>query len=342
MGCALAIMLEKKREGGGEVVNVPATRLMDVAAGQEMNVRRLEADVPLNLPVQIHIECSSDVAGSVVERGNLDESRHGIHGIVARVPPKRTRASVNRNLWQGVHGQGRMHANNVLRPDQAGIVEVTGFEEERVEGPEVPIIWIVVTAGGAALESEPHIPRRVPSIAYIYRRAPREDRFVAKAAHLEHLLRFPIPMVAGCELARAQHVAVLVPASRGILSVFAMDPQIVQVETQRARRVEIVSSIDCPKCGRMIFRINMPRILNRLCQKGADIPTWPRVKRLESVESEWNVWGRASGHEPSCPKTHAEATNTQREAFVVLQPRNHINKRKLQVYGVVLNWRGWL
>src|SRR6266699_1424958 len=114
-----------------------------------MNVRRLEADVPLNLPVQIHIECSSDVAGSVLERGNLDESRHGIDGIVARVSPKRTRASVNRNLWQGVHRKVRMHANNVLRPDQAGIIEIAGFEEERVEGSEAPIIWMVVPAGGA-------------------------------------------------------------------------------------------------------------------------------------------------------------------------------------------------
>src|SRR6266702_5664521 len=92
----------------------------------------------------------------------------------------------------------------------------------------------------------------------------------------------------------------------------------------------------------MIFRIIVPRILNRLRHKGGDIPTWPRVKRLESIESEGNVWGRASGHEPSCAKTLAEATNPQREAFVILQPRNHINKRKLQVYGVVLNWRGGL
>src|SRR6266404_4085086 len=242
-------MLEKEGECGGEVVNVPATRLMDVAAGQEMNVRRLEADVPLNLPVQIHIECSSDVAGSVVERGNLDESRHGIHGIVARVPPKRTRASVNRNLWQGMHRKVRMDANDILRPDQAGIIEIAGFKEERVEGSEAPISWIVVPAGSAGFEPEPRIPRRVPRVAGVYRRAPREDRFVAKAAHLEHLLRFPIPMVAGRELARAQCVAVLVPASRGILSVFAMNPQIVQVETQGARRVEIVSSIDSPKRG---------------------------------------------------------------------------------------------
>src|SRR6266446_2929980 len=175
MGCALAVILEKEGEGGGEVVNVPATRLMDVAAGQEMNVRRLKADVPLNLPVQIHIECGSDVAGSVLERGDLDESRHGIHGIVSRIYPKRTRASVNRNLWQGVHRKVRMDANDILRPDQAGIIEVTGFEEERVEGSEVPIIWIVVTAGGTSLEPKPRSPRRVPGIASIDRRAPRED-----------------------------------------------------------------------------------------------------------------------------------------------------------------------
>ncbi len=38
---------------------------MDVIAGQEMNVRGLEGDVPLNLPVQIHIERSADITRSV-------------------------------------------------------------------------------------------------------------------------------------------------------------------------------------------------------------------------------------------------------------------------------------
>src|SRR5438094_1013122 len=207
--------LEKKGDGGGEIVHVAAAGLVNITPGEEMHVRCLHIDVSLKLPRQIHIECSSDVAGGIVERGDFDESGHCIDGIVSRVAPKRTRASVNRNLWQGVHRKVRMDANDILRPDQAGIIEIAGFEEERVEGPEVPIIWIVVTAGGAGLESEPRIPRRVPGIAYIYRRAPREDRFVAKAAHLEHLLRFPIPMVAGCELARAQRVAVLVRDSRG-------------------------------------------------------------------------------------------------------------------------------
>src|SRR5439155_1197079 len=188
--------------------------LVNITPGEEMHVGCLHIDVSLKLPRQIHIECSSDVAGSIVQRGNLDESRHAIDGIVSRVPPKRTCASVNRNLWQGVHRKVRMDANDILRSDQARIVEVAGFEEERVEGSEVPIIWIIVTAGGAGLEPEPRIPRRVPGITCIYRRAPSEDRFVAKAPHLEHLLRFQIPMVPSSELARAQCMAVLVPASR--------------------------------------------------------------------------------------------------------------------------------
>src|SRR5713101_2216126 len=205
--------LEKKGDGGGEIVHVAAAGLVNITPGEEMHVRCLDIDVSLKLPRQIHIECSSDVAGSIVERGDLDESRHGIHGIVSRVPPKRTRASVNRNLWQGMHRKVRMDANDILRPDQAGIIEIAGFEEQRVEGSEVPIIWIVVAAGGAGFEPEPRIPCRVPGVAGVYRRGPREDRFVAKAAHLERLLPLQVPMVPGHELARAQCMAVLVGSS---------------------------------------------------------------------------------------------------------------------------------
>src|SRR6267154_1712715 len=146
--------IKKEGDGGGEIVHVAAAGLVDITPGEEMHVRCLHIDVSLKLPGQIHIECSSDVTGSIVERGNLDESGHAIDGIVSRVPPKRTRASVNRNLWQGVQRK----------------------------------VWMDVTAGSASLESEPRIPRRVPGIASIDRRTPCEDRFVAKAANLEHLL----------------------------------------------------------------------------------------------------------------------------------------------------------
>src|SRR5438094_8529568 len=161
--------LEKKGDGGGEIVHVAAAGLVNITPGEEMHVRCLHIDVSLKLPRQIHIECSSDVAGNIVERGNLDESRHAIDGIVSRVPPKRTRASVNRDLWQGMHRKVRMNANDILRPDQAGIVEVTGFEEERVESPEAPIIWIVVPAGSAGFEPNPRMPGRGPGLAAVYR-----------------------------------------------------------------------------------------------------------------------------------------------------------------------------
>src|SRR6266566_1482148 len=202
--------LEKKGDGGGEIVHVAAAGLVNITPGEEMHIGCLHIDVSLKLPRQIHIEGSSDVAGSTVQRGNLDESGHGIDGIVSRVPPKRTRASVNGNLWQGVHRKVRVDTNDILRPDQAGIIEVTRFEEERVEGSEVPIIWIVVPAGSAGFEPEPRIPRRVPGVASVYRRGPCEDRIVAKAAHLERLLSLQVPMVPGSELARAQCMAVLV------------------------------------------------------------------------------------------------------------------------------------
>src|SRR5216684_1339244 len=129
-GCEFELVpiSKKKGDGGGEIVHVAAASLVDITPGEEMHVRCLYTDVSLNLPRQIHIECSSDVAGSIVERGNLDESGHCIDGIVSRVPPKRTRASVNRNLWQGVQRKIWMNANDILRPDQAGIIEIAGFE----------------------------------------------------------------------------------------------------------------------------------------------------------------------------------------------------------------------
>src|SRR5882762_644116 len=100
--------LEKKGDGGGEIVHVAAAGLVNITPGEEMHVRCLHIDVSLKLPRHIHVECSSDVAGSIVKRGNLDESGHCIDGIVSRVPPERTHASVNRNLLQGLDRKVRM------------------------------------------------------------------------------------------------------------------------------------------------------------------------------------------------------------------------------------------
>jgi len=92
----------------------------------------------------------------------------------------------------------------------------------------------------------------------------------------------------------------------------------------------------------MILCVNMARILNGLRQKGGDIPKWTRVKSLQSVVSEWNVWSGACGNDSSCTETHAEAAHTQRKALVVRQVGDQINKRELQIDGVLLNRRRWM
>src|SRR5262245_27122000 len=88
IGCAVAVISEKESECGGEIVNVFAASLMNVAAGQEMNVRCLKTDVPLNLPVQIHIERSANITRSVWERRNGNAARDTIDGVVSRISPE--------------------------------------------------------------------------------------------------------------------------------------------------------------------------------------------------------------------------------------------------------------
>src|ERR1700690_644546 len=92
----------------------------------------------------------------------------------------------------------------------------------------------------------------------------------------------------------------------------------------------------------MVLCINMARIFYRLRKEGGDIPKWPRVKRLQSVESGWNVGSCASGDESSCAKTHPESSDTQCKTFVVRQVGDYIGKRELQIDRVLLNRRRWI
>ena len=102
--------------------------------------------------------------------------------------------------------RGRAAGDGDPEPD-AGF---TGVRAHARPCGRAPSAACVVAGGGAGFEPEPRIPPRVPGITCIYRRGPREDRIVAKAAHLERLLSLQVPMVPGSELARAQCMAVLV------------------------------------------------------------------------------------------------------------------------------------
>src|SRR5215470_3207981 len=89
----------------------------------------------------------------------------------------------------------------------------------------------------------------------------------------------------------------------------------------------------------MILYINMARILNRLRQKGGDIPKGSRVKRLQPVESKWNVRSGPCGNQSSGTKTHAEPPHAQCKAFLFGQVWNEVHKGELQIELVLLHRR---
>jgi hypothetical protein len=75
--------LEKKGEGRGKVIHVTAARGMHIGAGEEMNVRGLNGDVPLELPGKVYVKRGGDVIGSISESGNGHEAGHAINRIAA-------------------------------------------------------------------------------------------------------------------------------------------------------------------------------------------------------------------------------------------------------------------
>src|SRR5689334_13550288 len=125
-------------------------------------------------------------------------------------------------------------------------------------------------------------------------------------------------------------MSVLLGSAGSVGGVVVVNAQVVKVQADGARAVKVVSRVEPPKCSRMILRINMAGILGRLCEKTSHIPLRPRVKRLESVESEWDVWRCASRNESPCSKAHAKAPDAQRKALVFGKPGNDFKERKLQ------------
>ena len=52
---------KKKTQGCGDIIHIAATGLVNIASSKKMNVGCAKRDVPLDLPLQIYIECRGDV-----------------------------------------------------------------------------------------------------------------------------------------------------------------------------------------------------------------------------------------------------------------------------------------
>src|SRR5258708_17267319 len=131
--------------------------------------------MPLQLPRYIHIQGSADITWSVVQRWDRDEPGHSVNGIISRIPPEPVCASIHSHSLRRPHGEVRMDTNNVLWPNQAGIVEIPGFAIQRVEGFELSILWVMVAAGDSRLQPKSWLPGCFERVTAVDCRCPSEN-----------------------------------------------------------------------------------------------------------------------------------------------------------------------
>src|SRR5450759_1441222 len=109
-----------------------------------------------------------------------------------------------------------METDDVLWTNQSGVVEVAGFEIERVKSSQTPVFGVAVAADNAHLQTEARLPRCVPGVTGVHRGRPGEDGIVSKSSHLHHLCRFIVPAMPRAEFTRAERMPVFVAGSRGV------------------------------------------------------------------------------------------------------------------------------
>src|SRR5271163_1074006 len=106
-----------------------------------------------------------------------------------------------------------MNINDVLRANQAGVIEIAGLEIKRVEGPLRAIGGVVVAAGNIRFQSESGLPRGIPCVTAIQTDRPGKDGFIRKTSGLRHRFGVPIPLAFLTEPSHTKRMPLLGPCS---------------------------------------------------------------------------------------------------------------------------------
>src|ERR1700677_4667351 len=158
---------KKKSHCCGDIIHVPAACLVDVIAGKKVDVGGFKSDMLLKLPLEIHIQRSPDVKRAGADRGNCDETGRGINCVVLRIAPEDIRATVEGNVLRKLCTEVGMEVYQVLRAQEAGVIEVAGLEIKCVECSLRSTIGIAVAACDIRFQSEPRLQRCIPCVAGI-------------------------------------------------------------------------------------------------------------------------------------------------------------------------------
>src|SRR4051812_12692836 len=97
-----------------------------------MHVGEDPVGVSIELPLNRQLGRRGDVAGAAAGR-QFQIARWAVHAIVGGVTPEGVASNGDEQVFARQQLKGRVYVDDVGRPDDARVVEVTGLEEERVE-----------------------------------------------------------------------------------------------------------------------------------------------------------------------------------------------------------------
>src|SRR6516162_3211391 len=163
----LTLRLKKKIQCCRDVIHVSASRVVNITSGKKVDVGRLETDMALNLPCQIHVKGSADITGSTAGRRDCNVTRHAIDRVVARITPEHVCAAVHGESARQLQAGVGMHIYDVLRPKEACVVEITGFEIKGVKSSQGSALRAVTATGNVRLYSESRLQRCIERVAGI-------------------------------------------------------------------------------------------------------------------------------------------------------------------------------
>src|SRR5260370_31036838 len=109
--------LKKKIERCRDVIHTAASRFVNITSREKVDIGRLETDMALNLPRQIHVKRGADITGSSARRWDCNITRHPINRVIARITPEHICAAVHGDSVRELQAGVGMHIYDVLRPE---------------------------------------------------------------------------------------------------------------------------------------------------------------------------------------------------------------------------------
>src|SRR5271167_4525800 len=125
-----------------------------------------------------------------------------INRVILRITPENIRSTIDGQILSEVCREIGMNINDVGRTDQAGIIEVEGFEIKRIKSSLMAVT--VVATRNIHFHSKSRLPFRIPSIAGVQTRRPSEDGFITKSSDLDNAFAIPVPSIMRTEDARTK------------------------------------------------------------------------------------------------------------------------------------------